>query len=116
MHLLQPPKRCVHPVGVLLPLLSRKVRWFGVESTPFVMGRAFAAGVVLATGFVHMFPEAIESLENPCLGWIGAPCAAASLNLPALCLLVCFLSLTSRQVRKGGACWYRPWRHKPGCA
>ena len=57
----------------MLPLLSRKVRWFSVESAPFVMGRAFAAGVVLATGFVHMFPGAMVSLTSPCLGWGCAP-------------------------------------------
>lgn len=57
---------------MLLPLLSRKFRWFGVESTPFVMGRAFAAGVVLSTGFVHMFPGAQNALTSTCLGWGSA--------------------------------------------
>ena len=57
---------------MVLPLLSRKFRWFGVNSTPFVMGRAFAAGVVLSTGFVHMFPGAQNALTSTCLGWGSA--------------------------------------------
>ena len=45
------------------------MRWFATDSAAFVVGRAFAAGVVLATGFVHLFPDAYENLTDPCLGW-----------------------------------------------
>ncbi len=69
------------PAGVGLPLLSKRVRWFATDSAAFVVGRAFAAGVVLATGFVHLFPDAYENLTDPCLGWGGA-----SLSEPAPCL------------------------------
>ena len=31
------------------------------------MVKAFAAGVILATGFVHILPDAYESLTSPCL-------------------------------------------------
>jgi hypothetical protein len=72
------------PVGVCLPLLSHKVRWLRVGGMPFAVGRAFSAGVVLATGFVHMFPEALEALGNPCLGWIGAHCFLLSVVRPTV--------------------------------
>ena len=62
----------VRAAGVCLPLLSKRVRWFATDSIAFVVGRAFAAGVVLATGFVHLFPDAYENLTDPCLGWGGA--------------------------------------------
>ena len=70
--------------GVGLPLLSKRVRWFATDSAAFVVGRAFAAGVVLATGFVHLFPDAMENLSSPCLGWGGAwaarcPCPDAAI-------------------------------------
>ena len=78
--------------GVSLPLLSKRVRWFATDSAAFVVGRAFAAGVVLATGFVHLFPDAMENLTNPCLGWGGAGPSLA----PALMLL---LRLARRQVQ-----------------
>ncbi|KAL6839370.1 hypothetical protein ACP4OV_030640 [Aristida adscensionis] len=33
----------------------------------FVLAKAFAAGVILATGFVHMLHDAEEALSDPCL-------------------------------------------------
>ena len=33
----------------------------------FLSVKAFGAGVILATGFVHMFPDAMNSFTNPCL-------------------------------------------------
>ncbi|CAN0846476.1 Zinc transporter 1 [Linum grandiflorum] len=32
-----------------------------------LIGKAFAGGVVLATGFIHVLPEAVEKLGSPCL-------------------------------------------------
>ena len=37
-------------------------------STMFFMLKAFGAGVILATGFIHMWPDANESFSNSCLG------------------------------------------------
>lgn len=55
-------------LGVSLPLLSKKVPALRPENDVFFMVKAFAAGVILATGFVHIIPEAFESLTSPCLG------------------------------------------------
>ena len=37
-------------------------------TTMFFMLKAFGAGVILATGFIHMWPDANESFSNSCLG------------------------------------------------
>ena len=34
----------------------------------FFMLKAFGAGVILATGFIHMWPDANDAFSNACLG------------------------------------------------
>jgi len=48
--------------GLALPLLAK-------DRAAFFVFKAFGAGVILATGLVHMFPGAIGFLASPCLGW-----------------------------------------------
>lgn len=50
-------------LGVCLPIFGLKS-----ESNLFMFVKAFAAGVILATGFVHILPDATESLTSPCIG------------------------------------------------
>ena len=54
-------------LGVSLPILAKKLPTFRPENNIFFLIKAFAAGVILATGFVHVLPDAYESLSNPCL-------------------------------------------------
>ncbi|XP_075524292.1 zinc transporter 1-like [Primulina tabacum] len=54
-------------IGVSTPLLGRKVHIFRPENDLFFMIKAFAAGVILATGFIHILPEAFRTLTSPCL-------------------------------------------------
>ncbi|KAL5202536.1 hypothetical protein ABZP36_013488 [Zizania latifolia] len=54
-------------VGVGLPLVGRKRRALRTDSAAFVAAKAFAAGVILATGFVHMLHDAEHALSSPCL-------------------------------------------------
>lgn len=54
-------------VGVAIPLVGRKRRLMRTDGGLFVCAKAFAAGVILATGFVHMLHAAESSLSNPCL-------------------------------------------------
>jgi solute carrier family 39 (zinc transporter), member 1/2/3 len=54
-------------VGCSIPGLGR---WFPVispEKDYFFLIKAFAAGVILATGFIHILPDAVEKLTSPCL-------------------------------------------------
>ncbi|KAK9179025.1 hypothetical protein WN943_028219 [Citrus x changshan-huyou] len=53
--------------GVSLPLLGKKVPALRPENDTFFMIKAFAAGVILATGFVHILPDAFDNLTSPCL-------------------------------------------------
>ncbi|KAM0831709.1 hypothetical protein ACQ4PT_058848 [Festuca glaucescens] len=67
-------------VGVAIPLVGRRLRGGGGAGGggssssssssgggTFVLAKAFAAGVILATGFVHMMHDAEEKFADPCL-------------------------------------------------
>lgn len=54
-------------LGVALPLIGRRTQWLKTDGNLFSIAKAFAAGVILATGFVHMLPSAMESLTSECL-------------------------------------------------
>ncbi|XP_068321916.1 zinc transporter 1-like [Pyrus communis] len=54
-------------LGVSLPMLGKKIPALNPENDIFFMIKAFAAGVILATGFIHVLPDAFESLTSPCL-------------------------------------------------
>ncbi|ERN15298.1 zinc transporter 4, chloroplastic isoform X1 [Amborella trichopoda] len=53
--------------GVALPLLGRRQRLLRTDGNVFFVAKAFAAGVILATGFVHMLPDSSTALTDPCL-------------------------------------------------
>ncbi|XP_078437490.1 fe(2+) transport protein 1-like isoform X2 [Wolffia australiana] len=53
--------------GVSLPLFSRLVPVFGPEKNLFAVVKAFASGVILATGFMHVLPDSLSNLESDCL-------------------------------------------------
>ncbi|GKV06781.1 hypothetical protein SLEP1_g18625 [Rubroshorea leprosula] len=54
-------------VGVCLPVLGRNIPALRPESDIFFMIKAFAAGVILCTGFIHILPDAFDDLTSPCL-------------------------------------------------
>ncbi|KAL5713595.1 hypothetical protein ACHQM5_015657 [Ranunculus cassubicifolius] len=54
-------------IGVSIPILSKIFPAFEPGKDFFYMIKAFAAGVILATGFIHVLPEAFERLTSPCL-------------------------------------------------
>ncbi|KAJ4823452.1 synaptonemal complex protein zip1 [Turnera subulata] len=54
-------------IGVTLPLLSKRIPALSPEKDIFFMIKAFAAGVILATGFLHILPNAFDNLSSPCL-------------------------------------------------
>lgn len=54
-------------VGVSLPLFSRAVPAFHPEKDLFLVIRAFASGVIVATGFMHVMPDSWSDLTSPCL-------------------------------------------------
>ncbi len=54
-------------LGVTMPLLGQHFRFLKTEGNAFFIAKAFAAGIILATGFVHMLPDAASALTNSCL-------------------------------------------------
>ncbi|XP_010242082.1 PREDICTED: fe(2+) transport protein 1-like [Nelumbo nucifera] len=54
-------------VGVCLPLLSRSVPALQPDRNLFVIVKAFASGIILATGFMHVLPDSFDMLRSPCL-------------------------------------------------
>ncbi|KAL9227245.1 hypothetical protein vseg_002961 [Gypsophila vaccaria] len=53
--------------GIAIPLFGRKKSFLATDGNLFIAAKAFAAGVILATGFVHMLSEGAENLTNECL-------------------------------------------------
>ncbi|KAE9454824.1 hypothetical protein C3L33_13278, partial [Rhododendron williamsianum] len=54
-------------VGVYLPIVGKSVPALSPEKNAFFVVKAFAAGVILATGCVHILPDAFDKLTSPCL-------------------------------------------------
>ena len=54
-------------LGVSLPFLVKRVRFLNPEKDIYFLIKALAAGVILATGFIHVLPDAYQSLNSPCL-------------------------------------------------
>lgn len=78
-------------LGVLMPILGKRVHYFRPDGNFFFITKAFAAGVILATAFIHMLPDAMETLANPCLPedpWAKFPFSGLFAMVAALCTLV----------------------------
>jgi len=54
-------------IGVCIPLLGKVIPALSPEKDIFFIIKAFAAGVILATAFIHVLPDAFENLTSPCL-------------------------------------------------
>ncbi|KAG6413991.1 hypothetical protein SASPL_126707 [Salvia splendens] len=53
--------------GVCLPVVAKRFPALSPKSNLFFVVKAFAAGVILSTGFIHVLPDAFESLTSPCI-------------------------------------------------
>ncbi|XVE91707.1 hypothetical protein REPUB_Repub01dG0034100 [Reevesia pubescens] len=54
-------------IGVCSPLFSRLVRALGPDKDLFMVVKAFASGVILATGYMHVLPDSFNDLMSDCL-------------------------------------------------
>ncbi|CAM6086797.1 unnamed protein product [Calypogeia fissa] len=78
-------------LGVLIPLVGKKAKYLRTDTNFFFVAKAFAAGVILATGFCHMMPDAESALTNPCLPanpWSKFPWQGFIPMMAALCTLL----------------------------
>ncbi|KAL7600932.1 hypothetical protein Lser_V15G26224 [Lactuca serriola] len=54
-------------MGVILPMLSRAIPALQPDKKLFVLVKAFASGVILATGYMHVLPDSFDCLTSECL-------------------------------------------------
>ncbi|KAK4347467.1 hypothetical protein RND71_033806 [Anisodus tanguticus] len=54
-------------IGVCLPFVTRSIRALSPDRSLFVIVKAFAAGIILGTGFMHVLPDSFEMLSSNCL-------------------------------------------------
>ncbi|XP_027155994.1 fe(2+) transport protein 1-like [Coffea eugenioides] len=54
-------------IGICLPLFSRSVPSLQPDKNMFVLVKAFASGVILATGYMHVMPDSFDCLRSQCL-------------------------------------------------
>uniref|UniRef100_A0A7N1A6V2 Uncharacterized protein n=1 Tax=Kalanchoe fedtschenkoi TaxID=63787 RepID=A0A7N1A6V2_KALFE len=54
-------------IGVCLPLFSRSIPALRPDRDLFIIVKAFAAGIILATGFMHVLPDSFDMLSSSCL-------------------------------------------------
>ncbi|XP_020234348.1 zinc transporter 8 [Cajanus cajan] len=74
-------------IGVTLPMLGKTFPALHPEKDLFFIVKAFAAGVILSTGFIHVLPDAFEKLTSPCLSdhpWGDFPFAGFVAMLAAI--------------------------------
>ncbi|CAN1169354.1 Zinc transporter 5 [Linum perenne] len=91
-------------IGVLIPILCRNnVPSLHPNSKLFFLIKAFAGGVILATGFVHILPDAFDSLSP----WSSFPFAGFVAMISAVVTMIvdtvatsCFKSSSSPNSRK----------------
>lgn len=78
-------------VGVSIPLLGRRTEALRPENDIFFMIKAFTAGVILATGFIHILPDGFQILTSPCLEqhpWRDFPFAGLVAMLASIATLM----------------------------
>ncbi|KAL1829459.1 hypothetical protein ACET3Z_007871 [Daucus carota] len=54
-------------IGVGLPIITRAVPALSPDRNLFVIVKAFASGVILATGYMHVLPDSFDALKSECL-------------------------------------------------
>ncbi|XP_065001437.1 zinc transporter 8-like [Musa acuminata AAA Group] len=77
--------------GVCIPILGKWIPALRPDKDIFFVIKAFAAGVILATGFIHILPDAFENLTSPCLAsspWQDFPFAGFGAMVAAVATLM----------------------------
>ncbi|KAI0694068.1 Zinc/iron permease [Cytidiella melzeri] len=64
--------------AVSFPAISRRAKHLRIPSLVFFLGKHFGTGVILSTGFVHLLPDAFNSLKSK---WTGLITLASLLGI-----------------------------------
>ncbi|XP_047332532.1 zinc transporter 8-like [Impatiens glandulifera] len=94
--------------GVSIPILGRKFDALRPENDIFFMVKAFAAGVILATAFIHILPDAVDSLTSPCLN------ETPWKNFPFAGFVAMMGSIGTLMVDSLATGFYKRWHFKKG--
>ncbi|XP_074312531.1 zinc transporter 5-like isoform X2 [Silene latifolia] len=94
-------------IGVTIPILGKHIPALHPDKSLFFLIKSFAAGVILSTGFIHILPDAFESLSNPCLKdnpWANFPFTGLAAMVGAIGTLMIDALATShyRKVHTSG--------------
>ena len=54
-------------LGISFPIIIQEMPVFKPDGILFILVKALASGVILATGYVHVLPDSFECLTSPCL-------------------------------------------------
>jgi len=54
-------------IGICLPIFTTSIPALKPDGDLFVIVKAFASGVILATGYMHVMPDSFQDLNSPCL-------------------------------------------------
>lgn len=93
-------------IGVCLPLLSRAFPTLHPDKELFTLVKAFAAGIILATGFMHVLPDSFDMLSSNCLSdnpWHKFPFTGFVAMLSAIATLMVDSLATSTYTKKNSA-------------
>ncbi|PWA54893.1 iron-regulated transporter [Artemisia annua] len=93
-------------IGVSLPLITRSVPALSPDRNLFVIVKAFASGIILATGFMHVLPDSFDMLRSSCLAdnpWHKFPFTGFVAMLSAIFTLMVDSMATSMYTKKNNA-------------
>ncbi|KAJ6410598.1 hypothetical protein OIU84_007361 [Salix udensis] len=90
-------------IGVGAPLFTRSIPALHPDKSLFVIVKAFAAGIILATGFMHVLPDSFDMLSSSCLPenpWHKFPFTGFGAMLSAIVTLMVDALATSMYSKK----------------
>ncbi|KAI3818649.1 hypothetical protein L1987_12464 [Smallanthus sonchifolius] len=89
-------------IGISLPFAGKIFPPLRPEKDGFFVVKTFTAGVILATGFIHILPQAFSRLTSPCLegyGWVDFPLTGLVAMVATIVTLLFETSAAAYQVR-----------------
>ncbi|UJR16601.1 hypothetical protein I4U23_003501 [Adineta vaga] len=76
-------------LGASISIISARVKILHINPIILNVGKFFGSGVILATGFIHMLPAAMDALTDPCLpdSWKAYDASAGLIAMLAVMIM-----------------------------